>query len=201
MGGVMGRIYTVQPKHMHVNRPHYIPDSDEFANGLWSESAVVHMTLRIRLADVCREIADTLPLGSGDLETVPYSTIAALDRKFEDILTDLPALDPLVSNTGDQFERQTTQRYAGTLAVHARRARLLRPLLQVKDLAPKFHVFRRTCFQSVEAVMDIASRLLSQAVDSPGSTTDPNSFSTPMSRSPHRSGLVINHVRLSSLQV
>lgn len=194
----MGRIYTINPKHMRVNRPHHIPYSDEFANGLWSESAVVHMILRLRLADVCREIADTLPLGSGDLDTVPYSTIAALDHKFEEILTDLPTFDSPAANASNHVQqRMITQRYIGTLAVHARRARLLRPLLQIKDLAPKFHVFRRKCFDSVEAVMNIASRLLSQTVDSPASNTGMSGYTTPMNRSPHRSGLIINHVCIS----
>lgn len=195
----MGRIYTINPKHMFVNRPHYIPASDEFTNGLWSEPAVVHMTLRIRLADICREIADTLPLGSGDLDTIPYSKVAALDRMFEDILTDMPALDWPIYMTSAISRKLATQRAIGTLSVHARRARLLRPLLQVKNLAPNFQVFRRTCFKSVEAVMDIASRLLSQSVDSPASM-DLSGFSNlperaaTMHRSPHRSGLIINHV-------
>lgn len=193
MGGVMDRIYTINPKQMRVNLPRYIPESDDFANGLWSEPAVLHMMIRIRIAEVCREVADALPLGSGDLTTLPYSTIAALDRKFEDILADLPALHQSVSPTDDRFKRLAAQRETGSLAVYARRARFLRPFLQVKDLAPRFHVFRRTCFKSVEAVMEIASRLLSQAVDSPASANVSN-FSATTNRSPHRSGLIINHV-------
>lgn len=193
MGGVMDRVYTINPNQMRVNLPRYMPESDKFANGLWSEPAVLHMTLRIRIAEVCREIADALPFGSGDLTTLPYSTIAALDRKFEGILADLPALHLSVSPTDDLFKRLAAQRETGSLAVHARRARFLRPLLQVKDLTPRFHFFRRTCFKSVEAVMEIASRLLSQAVDSPAST-NVNNFSATTNRSPHRSGLIINHV-------
>lgn len=186
MGGVMDRIYAINPKHMHVNRPHYIPAPDELTNGLWSEPAVLHLTLRIRLADICRETADALPLGS-DLVTVPYSKIAALDRLFHDLLVDMPALEAPVPMANHLSKRLATQRAIGILSVHARRARLLRPLLQVKDLAPRFQVFRRTCYQSVEAAIDISSRLLSANLNS---LPSPPELATAANRSP----LIINHV-------
>lgn len=202
MGGAMDRIYTVNPKHMRVNRPQYISNSDRFTHGLWSEISVAHLNFRIRLADLCRQIADTLPLGSGDVDTLSYSTILALDREFESILAELPASDDAVATIDNsQCHRIAIQRAIGALSVHARRARFLRPLLEAKGLPPTFQVFRRTCFHSIEAVMAIASRLLSQAVDSTAST-DLSGFSTlperaaTTHRSPRRRGLIINHVRV-----
>lgn len=203
----MDRVYTVRKNHFCVNYPKFLPDANE-VHGLWSESAVVHMMIRIRIGEICRDIADTLPFGSGDIDTVPYSTIVELDRKFEDILKDLPALNinsnsftPTNDAATNQSQKLAIQRAIGTLSLHARRARLLRPLLQVKDLAPKFHTLRRTCFQSVEAVLDIASKLLSHAVDTPASSSfNVRGVSAAIvHRSPHRSGLVINHVRVRPL--
>ncbi|KKY36954.1 hypothetical protein UCDDA912_g03048 [Diaporthe ampelina] len=197
MGGPSGRTYTVNPRHMQVNYPHYITDSDPMiaTYGAWAETALLHMNMRIRLGEICRQVIDALPLGSGDIDSLPYSKIAALDRLFEQLQLDIPT----VISTADLDSLDTTaqtlalQRSVGTLSLNARWARLLRPLLQANNVPRQFEVFRRRCLSSTETVMDIASTILSAAVDSPGSAGASSSRMTSR-RSLYRSGLIINHL-------
>lgn len=195
----MDRVYSVHPNHMRVNRPRHIPDSDAFKQDRLSETAVMHMNARIRIAEICREVADTLPLGSGEADILPYPKIAALDRMFEDIIDEWPVLNVDLSTADNDVRKVAIQRLIGLLSIHARRARFLRPLLRVKDLAPMFEGFRKTCLASVETVMETASMVLSQAVDTPKSTNSDGSAklttgSTSSTHTPYRSGLIINHV-------
>lgn len=197
MGGPSGRIYTVNPKHMQVNVPRYIADSDPLIAlyGAWAETALLQMNMRIRLGEVCRQVVDALPLGSGDIDTLPYSRIAALDRLFEQIKLDIQTVIPTADIGSPNSIAQTLpfQRSIGAISLNARRARLLRPLLQASNLPQQFEIFRKRCLESTEIVIDIASTILSAAVDSPSSTDSGNSRMTSR-RSPHRSGLIINHL-------
>lgn len=197
MGGPSGRIYTVNPKHMQVNYPRYIADSDPMiaSYGAWAETALLQMNMRIRLGEVCRQVVDALPLGSGDIDNLPYSRIAALDRLFEQIKLDMQTVIPTADIGSPNSIAQTLpfQRSIGAISLNARRARLLRPLLQASNLPQQFEIFRKKCLESTEIVIDIASTILSAAVDSPSSTDSGNSRMTSR-RSPHRSGLIINHL-------
>lgn len=190
-GGPNNKIYTVNPNHMRVNLPAYIPGSDQLIPlyGAWSEVVVLHMKLRIRVGEASREIADALPLGSGGIETLPYSRVAALDRLYEQIMLDLPSIFSnvdVIQPTEEVARHIALQRSLGKLSLYARRARLLRPLLQVNNLPQQFEVFRRTCLDSTEVVMDIASIILTEAVDSRAATNARGSR--------YRGGLVINHL-------
>lgn len=196
-GGAMDRVYTVNPKHMRVNLPKYIPEDDQLfpMYGAWSEIVVLHVNIRIRLGEVCRQIADALPLGSGGIETLPFANVAALDGLYEQILTDLPSIFsyPDEHNSADEVARRVVlQRALGKLSLHARRARLLRPLLQANNLPLQFDVLRKRCLDSTELVIDIASTILSEAVDSSGSID--SRIPKSARRSPYRGGLVINHL-------
>lgn len=197
MGGPSGRIYTVNPKHMQVNYPRYIADSDPMVAvyGAWAEKALLHMNMRIRLGDICRQVVDALPLGSGDIDNLPYSRIAALDRLFEQLQLDIPTVVSTADMNALDSTAQTLalQRSIGTLSLNARWARLLRPLLQASNLPKQFEVFRKRCLNSTETVIDIASEILSAAVDSP-SSADSGSSRMTSRRSPYRSGLIINHL-------
>ncbi|KAI7787372.1 hypothetical protein LA080_016447 [Diaporthe eres] len=197
MGGPSGRTYTVNPRHMQVNYPRYITDSDPMVAmyGAWAETALLHMNMRIRLGEICRQVVDALPLGSGDIDNLPYSKIAALDRLFEQLQTDIPTVVSTADMNSLDATAQTLafQRSIGTLSLNVRWARLLRPLLQANNVPKQFEVFRKRCLNSTETVIEIASTILSAAVDSPSSTDSGNSRMTSR-RSPYRSGLIINHL-------
>ncbi|KAK2614922.1 hypothetical protein N8I77_001711 [Diaporthe amygdali] len=196
MGGPSDRIYNVNPRHMQVNYPQFIEESDQMihAYGAWSEMALLHTNMRIRLGEICRQVVDALPLGSGNIDNLPYSKIVALNRLYEQLELDIPAVIPTadISSSDTTAQRLALQRSIGMLSLNARWARLLRPLLQASSLPKQFEVFRKRCLNSTETVIHIASTILSAAVDSPSST---NSGGGRMnSRSPYRSGLVINHL-------
>lgn len=197
MGGPSGGIYTVNPKHMQVNYPRYMAESDPMIAlyGAWAETALLQMDMRIRLGEVCRQVVDALPLGSGGIDNLPYSRIAALDRLFEQFKLDIPSGLPTADTSPLNTIVQTLafQRSVGAISLNSRRARLLRPLLQASNLPKQFEVFRKRCLKSTETVIDLASMILSVAVDSPSSTDSENSRMASR-RSPYRSGLIINHL-------
>lgn len=212
MGGNADRVYSVNPKHMRVNYPHYIDGSDPTAAsyGVWAETAVKNMKLRIHLAELSRDTVDALPLGSGDVDSLSFAKITALDKGYQRILNDLPELDmsmnTVTAEDGSASRRIVLQRVIGLLSIHARRARFLRPFIQIRDLPEKFDIFRRRCLDAAQTVVDLASTALSDAVGLPGSAgsdtqTDGNrgvSSGSRGNRSPCQSGLIINHVRCSS---
>lgn len=202
MGGATNHTYVVNPRHMKVNYPRHIasPDHGEPSHGLWSEASELHMNIRIRLGEISRDTVDALPLGSDEVDTLPYAKIAALDKRYEQLLAECPLPDVDHASADMVTKRIALQRSIGILAMHARRARLLRPLLQVKSMPEKFQVLRKTCLDSTEAVIDLVSNVLGDAVDthSNGSLISMQSRQGSGSkRSPHRSTprrtLVLNH--------
>lgn len=197
MGGPSGRLYTVNPRHMQVNYPRYLAESDPMTAmyGAWSETALVHMNMRIGLSEICRQAVDVLPLGSGDIDSLPYSKIASLDRLFEQLQLDIPTMISTedINSLDAIAQKLALQRSTGMLSLNARWARLLRPLLQANNLPKQFEIFRKKCLDSTETVIVIASTMLSAAVDSPSSADSGNSRTTSR-RSPYRSGLIINHL-------
>ncbi|PSR78117.1 hypothetical protein BD289DRAFT_129978 [Coniella lustricola] len=202
MGGNADRIYAVNPKHMVVNYPRDVLDQDQGLSSSssyrpWSEACTIHMNIRIRVAEICRATADALPLGIEDVNKLPYSTIAALDEGYQQILADFPPLDEYLSSPDPVLRRTGRQRSIALLSVHARRARMLRSLLPLGSMPARFELFRRNCLSSAEAVIDISSAMLSAAVDTPSSALASNtrlSDGTGSQRSPHRRGLIINHL-------
>lgn len=207
MGGNTDRVYTVNPKHMRVNYPHYHGDSDPVSHsyGALAETAVLHMTVRIRLGELSREMVDALPLGSGEVDTLSFSKVAALDKCFEQILRDIPFLE-ISSITVDAASRRVAvQRAIGLLSVHSRRARFLRPFIQLSNIPEKFDVFRRHCLNAAQTVVDLASTLLSESISTPGQA---ESYTQAAHNRSHvsnydkvlnQSGIIINHVRGRSL--
>lgn len=200
MGGNVDRVYTVNPKHMRVNYPVQFVDPAVLSGGKWSETTAIHMRVRIRLAEILREVVDALPLGSGDVDTLSYSKIAALDQEFEQIMKEYPPFDMSIIPVDAASRKIVLQRATGLLSVQARRARFLRPFIQIKNMPEKFNTFRRQCLKAAQNVMEMASRLLSETVDIPESAASntqglgKRSTESKSHRSPYRSGLIINHV-------
>lgn len=200
MGGATGRVYSIHPEHFKVNRPQYTPELD-YTDPAWAlraETSVMHMQARIRIAETCRNIVDAMPLGAGDVDTLPFPRLAALDKQFAQVLDsfpvlDVPALPGHASSPSRSQRRAALQHTVEILSVHARRAKLLRPLLRVRDLTGRFTGFRDQCLRSAETVLDLASTVLSDTISEASEKNGANGLKS--QRSPYRSGLVINHVR------
>ena len=86
--------YTINPRHMNVQRPLNIEDEDienERVMPLSSPTCMSYTLCRLRLAEVCREIVDeTVPDYYHGQET-SYEMILDLDRKLHQAYAEIPA--------------------------------------------------------------------------------------------------------------
>ncbi|KAB5530273.1 hypothetical protein GE09DRAFT_386008 [Coniochaeta sp. 2T2.1] len=195
MGGPLDRTYQVHPRHMMVHYPRNVNLDD--LSTTFPASTVTDMTyflLRTRLAEVCRKVADALPLGSPEIDSLPYDQVLAIGQLFEDAWTAMPpvfAIDtPLHPDTPPSA---MTDRQIVTLAFHARRARIFRPFLLPeqprpgRNLDPRRARFRSLCLQSARSVLRIASALLLKSIEE----SEASPWPLPLM---HRSGCVISHL-------
>lgn len=213
MGGATDRVYTINPKHMKVNRPQHLAEFEVpgSPHGPWSSISVIFINARIRIAEISRDTVDSMPLGSGDIDSLSYPQIAALDKKFEQLIADWPVqgcapatvssrskpstpLTNLTLPADTTARRLAVRQLVGLLSLHARRAKLLRPLLQIRDMPRKFEPFRAQCLRSAEDVMGLASSVLSEAVDTPDSQGVGGAWA--FAKIMNRSAIVVLHVSL-----
>ncbi len=197
-GEPLDRTYTINPQHMLVRHPRNMNDDDL---GRCDDSAVFPKDVptemsffiqRINLAETCRGVADTLPLGAVTITELSLELLGQIDNLFEDGLARFPpfmALDAVLPTAPAYFPLQRASIHMG---FHARRARLFRPFLD-PGVKPHHARFRSSCLRSALAVLQIASNLLRQSMD-PMPPRPHDISSLPESLAPHRSGTVINHL-------
>ncbi len=121
---------------------------------------MTYLLERIRLAHLCREIVDTVPLETSKLEQVPYDHIINLDKKLVGLISSLPFFFRL-----DAESRQRTKpleimypnipllRYCITRAAHSRRCKLHQRFLLRQSSDPRYAFSRRACLESARAVI------------------------------------------------
>ncbi|KAI1085937.1 hypothetical protein F5B19DRAFT_487838 [Rostrohypoxylon terebratum] len=114
---------------------------------------------RVRLAHICREIADVVELVVSKLIQMPYENIIALDKKLEDFLSNLPFFFKC-----DEESRERTKpleavyphipimRYSITHAAHSRRCKLHQKFLLRQSYDPRYAYSRQACLESARAV-------------------------------------------------
>ncbi|KAK3687555.1 hypothetical protein B0T22DRAFT_405289 [Podospora appendiculata] len=87
-------LYQSNPHHMIVKKPINIDDEDLYDSGHWVEKPISQPTdmsfflQRIRLAEICRNIADRQLLTSG--KPILYADIIAVDAELECFIRSLP---------------------------------------------------------------------------------------------------------------
>ncbi|KIW56211.1 hypothetical protein PV05_04889 [Exophiala xenobiotica] len=158
--------YFIHPDHIHVKLPIDCNDDDLVLGErpeLITEPRPTGMTYlleRIRLAHLCREIVDTVPLETSKLEQVPYDHIINLDKKLVGLISSLPFFFRL-----DAESRQRTKpleimypnipllRYCITRAAHSRRCKLHQRFLLRQSSDPRYAFSRRACLESARAVI------------------------------------------------
>lgn len=240
MGGTFDRVYTIHPRHMAVRKPLNIDeaaldamaamgppgssssDSDSSEGNKAREASlpppttrhtpVSHLLMRVRAAEICREIVDAMPLEAGDVDELPFDQVARLDGLFEQSLAELPR-SVLPSAGPDGRVNGPVRPYAVQINVlhvslHARRARFLCVFLasRVPEADPRFLIFRRQCFDSAQAAVAMSTDILrvmlgasannhppatAAAADSPASSASSVAF-TPESLTAHF-GVVLAH--------
>ncbi|KAF2451795.1 hypothetical protein P171DRAFT_478819 [Karstenula rhodostoma CBS 690.94] len=155
--------YSIQHSQIKVNLPQDCTD-DELAlgdaNGSTFEDAPTDIMVfleRIRLAHICREITDTLPLETVALLQMPYGRIVALDQKLEQFLATMPHLLQHHCSNKDILESMYPQlpswRYCITKAALSRRWKLNQAFLLRQNLDPRYSYSRRACVESAHAVI------------------------------------------------
>ncbi|KAF4123005.1 Fungal specific transcription factor domain [Geosmithia morbida] len=211
MGGTFDRTYTIHPRHMAVRRPLDIDDTvlDAMSTAQkvppvhrrqrqqrrrqppppptpsTTHTSVTHLLLRIRAAEICREIADAMPLEAGDVDDLPFDQVLRLDRLFEQPLADLPRSLLFLDGDGDGDDNHddtttATKQYTIQVnllhvALNARRARFLWTFLssRVPDSDARFLVFRHRCLESARSAVQVSTSILKAmlATDTGGGDT------------------------------
>ncbi|KAJ9150594.1 hypothetical protein NKR19_g5203 [Coniochaeta hoffmannii] len=195
MGGPRDRTYQVSPRHMLVNFPRNLNVKDESnAQAANTPTDMTYFILRTRLAEVCRQVVDSLPLGGCDIDGLPYEQVSAISQLFSDAMASMPpdfALDaPMRPDSPPDI---VVNRQIIHLAFHARIARIFRPFLLVpdtpqpgRDFDPRCSQYRSICLRSARSVLVTASNLLRESLDESAVRLWP----LPLM---HRSGCVISH--------
>ncbi|KAF4543395.1 uncharacterized protein LTHEOB_94 [Lasiodiplodia theobromae] len=164
--------YSIHPRHMRVDYPLNIDDDAIPADGSArtadppSSLLPTSMTFQlqhIRLADICRSIADRLPpFFHGGSPAVDYDTILSLDAELQSFLDQLPAflrLDYAPSHHPPSASAGSwsCQRSLINAEVHARRIKLHHPFLWRSDA-----VSHTICLASARAILDAGRLLVSE---------------------------------------
>ncbi|KAL4895272.1 hypothetical protein BDV59DRAFT_152616 [Aspergillus ambiguus] len=173
MGGSQEGVYLIQPKQMKVDYPKNIDDvyiaTDETDSGLplMMPTSVSALIYRIRFAEICREVVDTIPAvlleSSGQAtEALDYEVILSLDMKFQLLIHALPSffqLDPTSIQQSEGICRERPyiawQRTMLHFSIHGRICRLHR-LFHLEGIRnPKYAYSREICIRSAETVLNL----------------------------------------------
>ncbi|KAF9884404.1 hypothetical protein FE257_001804 [Aspergillus nanangensis] len=173
LGGPQEGIYLLQPKHMNVNYPMNTDDElitpsgpqHSFPLSVPTIMSVFHY--RTKLAELCREVVDTLPEVFLDPSEpvsrgASYDAILALDAKFRDFLDTMPLffkLDPASIQQSRDICRERPyiawQRTFTQFGIHVRICRLHQPFHLAGITDPKYAYSRKVCVESAETVLNL----------------------------------------------
>ncbi|KAF4993422.1 hypothetical protein FGRMN_6510 [Fusarium graminum] len=154
-------MYTFIPRLMKVNKPQDVNDSaisaEGFTNGPSNETRtdMTFFLLRLKMAEVCREIVDTLPPVADEVLEQDYNVILGLDNKLQNLAHDVP--DAFKSDLEDIHPKHMSeceaiweerpyihwQRINLHLGIHARICRLHRPYL-LEAYSDRQYTYSRT---------------------------------------------------------
>lgn len=190
----------MNPRHMNTNFPREVDDDQIKPDGIEERLAPMGFTdmagfmARIKMAEMCREIVDTLPSPCDKDQAVEYSVILDLDQKWQDLQNNLPIclrMDPASMAHCEQFSRErpmvTLQRLGAHLGINMRISKLHRPYHFKAFKDPKYAYSRTVSLRAAHAVLDIRN-----AMEELGSQ---------MGIYPARSWIVMQHVFVAALTV
>lgn len=167
-GGPQEGAYTLQPKHMNVNLPSNT--DDEFITStevkqnlpLSVPTSMSAFFFRVKTSEVCREVIDALPSILLDSQEPEYDTILQLDRRFHDLIDNLPVFFKLDQESIEQSrtickERPyiAVQRLAVHFSIHTRLCRLHRPYHLEGVTNPKYAYSHAMCIRSAHTVLEL----------------------------------------------
>ena len=117
---------------------------------------------KVKLAHLCREWTDTVPLDTSKLMQISYEHIIALDEKLKDFFSDLPFFFKVDAGSRRQsrpletvYPKISIMRYCITAAAHSRRCRLHQKFLLRQSSDPRYAYSRQACLESARAVIQV----------------------------------------------
>ncbi|KAJ9604101.1 hypothetical protein H2200_011624 [Cladophialophora chaetospira] len=165
-GGPQEGTYFVQPRHMRVNMPRNIDDEDLLQDSpsidrpLSEPTNMSYYIQRIKVADICRQVIDKMPLTSFELGSVDYQDVIALDRKFEDFLDNLPSFLKIEERCIRESESIVhsrphikIQRYVLGMIAQTRRCKLHQPFLIRRSVQRHYDYSRQISLKSARSVL------------------------------------------------
>ena len=207
MGSPLDGTYTVHPRFMNVKYPRNLNDNDlslcedTFTFPLNIPTQMSCFLQRIRLGEIIRSVVDARPPGQPDLDITEYHEVLALDRLFEQAISDFPPFlrvdAPIPAGAHQHLDLQRSIIHLG---FYSRRARLHRPFLLQEYQKKQYQQSVSICLSSARTVMSIAARLLQKSLAiNASSVSDFNLDDRPTTDSPsyHRLGAVISHMFLA----
>lgn len=158
----------IHPNHVHVRPPKDCSD-DDLVLGEENEltigpqpSSMSFFLERLRLAHLCREMTDTVPLETSELTQMPFEQIIALDKKLQDFISNLPfffKIDAESRRRSKPFEtvcpRLPVLRYFIITEAHSKRCKLHQRFLHRQSFDPRYDYSRRACIESARAVVQV----------------------------------------------
>ena len=160
-------MYFIHPRQLSVRLPRDCND-DDLAMGEVHEpiptlrpTSMTYFLERVRLAHLCREMVDTVPLETSRLEQVPYEHIIALDKRLLDYISSLPSFFSLDAESLRRtkpleavYPNMPLQRYYLTRTAYSRRCKLHQRFLLRQASNPRYAYSRQACLESARAVLD-----------------------------------------------
>ncbi|CAM1503205.1 Fc.00g079810.m01.CDS01 [Cosmosporella sp. VM-42] len=167
-GGPQDGTYMLHPEHMKVNYPKNIDDEfiaavgEDYDFPLTVPTSMTAFIYRIKLADLCRQVVDQIPLMLLDPQDIDYETVLSLDARFQVFLKDLPVffkLDPASIQQSQGICRERPfipwQRIVLHFGINTRICRLHRPFHCASPTNPKFAFSRTSSIRAAQTVLQL----------------------------------------------
>ncbi|KAI1411559.1 fungal-specific transcription factor domain-containing protein [Hypoxylon sp. FL1857] len=196
ISGPQEGMYFVHPNHINVGLPKDCFDDDitlEDENEPITKirpNGMAFFLERARLAHLCRELADIVPLETSKLLQMPYDTVIALDKKLGNFLSSLPFFFKLDAESREQSKALETvypqipvMRYSIANAAHSRRFKLHQKFLLRQSYDPRFVYSRKACLESARAII--------QGYDAPRGYNSPSYVTARMGIAMHYTHLAL----------
>ena len=157
--------YFTQTRHMNVKKPRNI-ENENIENGtelpLSTPTCLSYSLCRIKMAEVCRDIADEIAQDAFQSEEVSYQNILNLDRKLRDAYAEIPdyfRLDPTSRRTFATLCRAQPQLAWQRALLHqgylSRLCRLHRQYFVCGARDPKFSYSHIVSLQSARKILEV----------------------------------------------
>ncbi|KAJ5633691.1 hypothetical protein N7528_001533 [Penicillium herquei] len=156
-------IYSINPRHMATNKPLNANDEDLGSTNvnkpMDQPTSMSYSLQRIRLAELCREVTDKIPLESR-YGFSNYQHIRDIDAQICQIVNEMPSFFSLNNNSETATSSSPEnppgviiQRYVINSLIYALRCRLHLPYLSRAAAEPEYGYSRDACLKAARMVI------------------------------------------------